>query len=394
MENEKLESLGIVGTVGVPAKYGGFETLVHYLVSNLNNQYDMTVYCSQSAYKEEEQISQWNGAKLKYIPLQANGYQSILYDLWSMIHALRNNDYLLILGVSAGLFIPFLKLFTKKKFIFNIDGLEWRRPKWNWFARKYLLLSEKVVCKYADEIITDNRILQEYVKIRYSRQSHLIEYGADHTKKRPIPEVMLNTFPFLKNKYAFKVARIEPENNIHMILEACLEVPDLDIVLVGNWEASSYGRKLRAYYKQFRHFHLLDPIYESNHLDALRSNAYVYLHGHSAGGTNPSLVEAMYLRLPVLAFDAIFNRVTTNNQAIFFNNSQELVDILKNVEKLPLKTISKNLKIIADKKYTWKNISNKYAKVISGKTLNEYQIPEINPGQLIWFKKRPEVVEV
>ncbi len=160
MKRRELKSLGIVGTVGVPAKYGGFETLAHHLVLNLNKQFNITVYCSESAYEEKERVSQWQGAQLEYIPLKANGSQSILYDLWSMIRGIKQNDYLLILGVSAGIFIPILKLFTKKKFIFNIDGLEWRRPKWNWLAKKFLLWSEKIVCKHADEIVTDNRILQ------------------------------------------------------------------------------------------------------------------------------------------------------------------------------------------------------------------------------------------
>lgn len=375
MESEKLETLGIIGSVGVPAKYGGFETLVHYLVLNLNKQFNMTVYSSKTAYKEEERVSEWEGAKVKYIPLQANGYQSVFYDLWSMIHALKYCNYLLILGLSAGIFIPILKLFSKKKFIVNIDGLEWRRPKWNWFARTFLLFSERMVCKYADEIVTDNRILQEYVKIRYSRESRLIEYGADHTAPRPISDKTLATFPFLKEGYAFKVARIEPENHIHTVLEAFAKNPDLNFVLVGNWDASNYGKKLRAHYKKLDHIYLLDPIYDIKQLDSLRSNAKVYIHGHSAGGTNPSLVEAMYLKLPVIAFDAIFNRVTTNNQAIFFETAQELSGILKSLERYPLFAISDNLKAIADKKYTWKSISNNYARVITGRSKENIFVP-------------------
>ncbi len=382
MKRRELKSLGIVGTVGVPAKYGGFETLAHHLVLNLNKQFNITVYCSESAYEEKERVSQWQGAQLEYIPLKANGSQSILYDLWSMIRGIKQNDYLLILGVSAGIFIPILKLFTKKKFIFNIDGLEWRRPKWNWLAKKFLLWSEKIVCKHADEIVTDNRILQEYVKIRYSRESHLIEYGADHTQKRALSSKILETFPFLKDKYAFKVARIEPENHIHTVLEAFAKVKDQTLVLVGNWNASYYGEKLRKYYKQFENLHLLDPIYETSQLDVLRSNAHIYIHGHSAGGTNPSLVEAMSLELPVIAFDAIFNRVTTNNQAVFFNDAKELEDILKKIEGYPLFTIAEKLKKVADRKYTWKSISSKYAKVFFGKTLNEIQLPELKPVRI------------
>ncbi|MFT5166908.1 MAG: hypothetical protein ACI8P3_002140 [Saprospiraceae bacterium] len=377
MGNVNLEKLGIIGSVGVPAKYGGFETLVHHLVLNLNDQFDMTIYSSKAAYKEQERVSTWNGAKIKYIPLQANGYQSVFYDLWSMLDALRYNQYLLILGVSAGIFIPILKLFTKKKFIVNIDGLEWRRPKWNRFAKTFLLFSEKMVCRYADEIITDNRILKEYVKIRYSRDSRLIEYGADHTQKRKINEGSRIQFPFLDDDYAFKVARIEPENHIHTILDAFSKKADLNFVLVGNWDSSKYGKKLRAYYNQFEHLYLLDPIYKTEILDVLRSNAYIYVHGHSAGGTNPSLVEAMYLKLPIISFDAIFNRVTTDNQAIFFGNAKELAHILTHIKEYPLYSISENLKAIADKKYNWNIISIRYAKAIRNEVEEEIYIPQL-----------------
>ena len=373
---QQRKSLGIVGTVGVPAKYGGFETLVHHLVKNLNGQFDITVYSSKPAYPEEERLEEWEGAKIKYIPLKANGYQSVLYDLWSMIHCLFRCDILLVLGVSAGLFIPILKLFfPKKRIIVNIDGLEWRRPKWQWFAKMYLLLSERIACTFADEIITDNRILKEYAKIRYNVEGCLIEYGADHTQHRRIEEEDLEQYPFLREQYAFSVTRIEPENNVHVMLEAFAKFGEKHFVLVGNWESSRYGKELKAHYQHFEHLHLLDPIYETERLDVLRSNAHYYVHGNSAGGTNPSLVEAMYLKLPVLAFDVIFNRVTSNNQAIYYNNAEELHQIIANIDDYPLFAVAENLKAIANKQYTWKNISQRYAAVIEGKEAVPVFIP-------------------
>ena len=144
--NTLLPKLAIIGTVGVPAKYGGFETLVHYLVKNLNKRLDITVYCSEKSYSEEERVPTWNGAKLHYIPLKANGLQSIIYDLWSILHALRYADTLLILGVSGCMFLPIIKMFSKKRIIVTIDGLEWRRPKWNWFAKRFLMfIADRIV---------------------------------------------------------------------------------------------------------------------------------------------------------------------------------------------------------------------------------------------------------
>ena len=232
--------------------------------------------------------------------------------------------------------------------------------------KMFLLFSERIACGFADEIITDNRILKEYVKIRYNRSSRLIEYGADHTKYRLIEDNDLKKYPFLTHPYGFKVTRIEPENNIHLILEAFSKLPKQHFVLVGNWDENRYGKLLRERYGRFKNLHLLDPIYNIEKLDVLRSNARFYIHGNSAGGTNPSLVEAMYLKLPVVAFDAIFNRVTTNNQAIYFNNVEELYRIISRIDKYPLFAVAENLKVIANKQYTWKNISNRYARVILG----------------------------
>ncbi len=379
MKNIDLPRLGIIGTVGVPAKYGGFETLVHHLVLNLNKEFDITVYNSKKAYKIEERVKEWNGAKMVYMPFRANGFQSIFYDLFSMFHALKRTDFILVLGVSAGLFFPLIKLFSKKRIVINIDGLEWRRPKWNWFAKTFLLLSEMVACRFADEIITDNRILKEYVKIRYNRISSLIEYGADHTNPQEVGVQNRLNYTFLNKKYAFKVSRIEPENNIEMILQAFSEYVDLDLVLVGNWGDSNYGKKIKKAYQQFENLHLLDPIYEIRALDVLRSNAYIYVHGHSAGGTNPSLVEAMYLQIPILSFDAIFNRVTTNNQAIYFSDIKGLQYILKNLDNYPLLAVAKKLKEIADQQYTWSIISSRYAKVIDENYSPPIKIPEQVP---------------
>ena len=357
-------TLGIVGTVGVPAKYGGFETLVHHLVIHLHDRFDMTVYCSKKAYNEEERMDEFNGAKLEYIPLNANGAQSIFYDLWSLILALRTCDAALVLGVSGCIFLPIIKLFTRKKIMVNIDGLEWRRPKWGRFAKRFLLFSEKMACKYADEIVTDNRILKEYVKIRYSRDSRLIEYGADHVAKVQKRAKDAIRYPFLNKKYAFKVARIEPENNIHIILEAFSKLPYQPLALVGNWNNSQYGKDLKARFSQFKHLYLLDPIYQSEELNLLRSNAHFYVHGHSAGGTNPSLVEAMFLGLPIVSYDVIYNRVTTNNQAIFFESGIDLYQIVGNIDFQPLAQVAENLKLIAERKYTWKKMAMLYGDVV------------------------------
>lgn len=353
------KKIAIIGTVGLPSNYGGFETLTEYLTKHVATQYDITVYCSSKSYKTK--LKTHNNAKLKYLPLNANGVQSILYDIVSTFNALFYADVLLILGVSGCIVLPFIKLISSKKIIVNIDGLEWKRDKWGKAAKWFLKYSEKLAVKYADHVVADNKVIQQYVKDAYGINSALIAYGADHSSKIAITAESKTKYPFLSDKYAFKVCRIEPENNIHLILKAFSKHNNLNLVIVGNWENSSYGAQLKLEYGAYKNIYLLDTIYNQQELNQLRSNCYVYVHGHSAGGTNPSLVEAMYLKLPIIAFGVNYNRETTAHKAIYFEDVNSLEFILKNLQKYNLETVCEALKKEADACYRWAIISNQYA---------------------------------
>ncbi len=366
MKNNQVK-LGIIGTVGIPAKYGGFETLAQQLVLNLAKDLDITVYNSKKEYPAEDRINEWNGAKIKYMPFSANGVQSVIYDIICMIHALIFCDVLLILGVSGCLFLPIVKLFPYKKVIVNIDGLEWRRSKWSPLAKRFLKLSERFAVTFADQIVGDNQAIKDYVKTEYGIQAQLIEYGGDHASPQAMSEELLTSFPFLSEDYAFKVCRIEPENNVHLILEAFAKHEEFPLVIIGNWNKSTYGKDLRAKYQNYKNIFILDPIYDSCRLNAIRSNATIYVHGHSAGGTNPSLVEAMYLGLPIIAFDVVYNRVTTEDQAIFFKYEDQLIDVLNLIHYVPLGQIAFEMEKIANKRYRWEIIANKYFNAVLGK---------------------------
>ena len=206
------KSVSVVGTVGVPACYGGFESLVENLLDYTPENIEYTVFCSKRNYHEYLDI--YKGAKLKYLSLSANGVQSILYDIRSMWLG-RKSDIILVLGVSGGMFLPFLRLFSKAKIITNIDGQEWKRDKWNCVARILLKKSEKSAVKYSDFVIGDNKGIIDYVKTEYKKDAILITYGSDNAKKVN-KENFLTEFPFLAKPYAVAVCRIEPENNIHL----------------------------------------------------------------------------------------------------------------------------------------------------------------------------------
>jgi hypothetical protein len=169
--------ISIIGTAGIPAKYGGFETLAENLVNNNLSQVQYTVFCSAKMY--ETRPNTYKGAVLKYINLSANGINSILYDLICMLCSLRS-DVMLILGVSGSLFLPFIRLLYRGKIITNIDGIEWKRNKWNKLARFILHISEWAAVKFSDVVIGDNQGIIDYISREYKKNAVLIEYGADH----------------------------------------------------------------------------------------------------------------------------------------------------------------------------------------------------------------------
>ena len=359
----KKRTVAIIGTVGVPANYGGFETLAEHLIDHMGNQYDIHVYCSGKKYRKEERKDSYKNARLHYIPLEANGIQSIPYDTWSIIHALFFADVLLVLGVSGAWLLPFVKLFSKKKIIISIDGIEWKRNKWNMLAKWYLFWAEGLAVKYSHIDISDNEAIQDYTAQRYGTLSRIIEYGADHTIPKNA-DAGYSEYPFMAHPYAFKVCRIEPENNVHVVLKAFSEMPEYRLVMVGNWENSEYGRNLKETYESFANITILDPIYDQQKLDLIRSNAILYIHGHSAGGTNPSLVEAMYLGLPIITFGVSYNKVTTENKALYFNTEEDLKHIIQSSKLSDIQKLGVNMGEIAKRRYNWKLIADKYNSLV------------------------------
>ena len=194
--------------------------------------------------------------------------------------------------------------------------------------------------------------------------SRLIEYGADHTSYVPLTNEIVEKYPFLAGDYAFKVCRIEPENNIKEVLVAFQNYEKMPLVMVGNWNHSAYSRGVYNEFKDVPNLFFLQPIYDSYLLNALRSNCKVYVHGHSAGGTNPSLVEAMHLGLPIIAFDVIYNRITMEHHGRFFENASDLQAQLAAISNAELFQLARTMESIARRRYTWSVIANKYFEAV------------------------------
>lgn len=340
----------------MPANYGGFESLVENLIGEHKSEdVKYTVFCS--ARDMQERLDEYKGAELKYIPLRANGIQSIPYDIWSFMRVQKDSDVILVLGVSGCLILPLYRLFSRKRLVINIDGLEHRREKWGKAARAFLKFSEKMAVRYADVIIADNKGIQDYVKEEYGKESVMIAYGGDHVireAEESFEKDVLDGFGLEAGEYAVTVCRIEPENNCHKILEAFSRT-DRKLIFIGNWNRSEYGRELKARYSQFPDIIIQDPVYDIDKLFVLRKNARMYVHGHSAGGTNPSLVEAMFFGRPILCHDVVYNRESTHGKAYFWSDADELATLLQRND-----LNGEMMKVIADKEYTWKAIAAQY----------------------------------
>lgn len=356
------KKVAIIGTNGIPSKYGGFETLVEYLANYLSSDFDITVYCS-SKFQDSDLVL-YKGVNLCYVNFNANGWQSIFFDFFSLIRCYKNFDKILILGCSGGLFFPMFCSY-KHKFIINIGGLDWKRSKWNFIIQKFLKLSERYAVTGSDFVISDNQGIKEYLLDEYEVDSCVIPYGGDQVFTVNPSQFQIDKYQFIKNLYAFTVARIQPDNNIEMLFKSFNENSLFPLVIVGNWDSSKYGQKLKKEYLNKPNIIILDAIYDQSELNLVRSNCFVYLHGHSAGGTNPALVEAMNLGLPILAYDNVFNRYTTFNQAQYFLSSEDLNNLLKSISMDDLKLNADKMKAISRTEYTWKKVCKDYADIFS-----------------------------
>ena len=260
-----MKKVAIIGTQGVPACYGGFESLVENIIGeNCSPDIEYTVYCSGKDMTKTKHLTTYKGAKLKYVNIHANGMQSIPYDIVSMMRSIWGYDVIMVLGTSGCSFLPIFRLFNRKRLVINIDGLEHRREKWGKLARWVLRTSEAIAVRYADVVVADNKGIQDYVKETYGKDAALIAYGGDHAI-RNIDEAkqleVLKKYNVERGNYAITVCRIEPENNCHQTLEAFAK-SDKRLIFIGNWEHSNYGKELKEKYSSVPNISIVDPVYD------------------------------------------------------------------------------------------------------------------------------------
>jgi glycosyltransferase involved in cell wall biosynthesis len=357
--------LAIVGAVGLPSSYGGFETLAEQLSRQLSKRkYKILVFCTGSP-KDSKGVrpSSSDGADLKYVNWNANGWQSVVYDSISLLQAAPRSSSILVLGVSGCFVLPLIRMFWRRtRIVTNIDGLEWRRKKWGHIAALFLRVSEWFAVQFSHDIISDNQGIKDHIYASYGKKSSLIAYGGDQAAMQATSE--MNSADSEIRSYYLSICRIEPENNIDKILKAFLELSDEQLVIVGNWNASEFGKKLRVSFSGAPNISLKDPVYDQFILQKLKNYSKGYIHGHSAGGTNPSLVEAMHAGKAIFAFDVIYNRYTTYDKAVYWSDSEHLSKSLIDISPQAMESIGKDMKQLARQHYTWDGIAREYQDIL------------------------------
>ena len=354
-----MKQVAIVGTNGIPARYGGFETLAENLVRGLNHRYAFTVYCS--GVPKSDRREGFLGARLIHVPLAANGWQSVPYDVITTLHAMTYADTVLILGPGGGFILP-ANLLARRHIVVNHGGLnEWSREKFTWFQSKFLYWSSHFSSRWSSINIADNSLLKASLKGHFGADAQVIRYGGDHVQPSVSRQPDLDAkHDMVGGAYHLSVARAQEDNNLHLLVDAYRRMPQHRLVIVSNWQASAYGRDIFARNRNVPNVRLLPAIYDPRELDYVRANASLYIHSHSRCGTAPSLVEAMCLGLPVICLDVPTNRETTRSEAVYFGSTDQLVEVVGRLQPEHIRALGNRMASIAREDYQWSTICEQY----------------------------------
>lgn len=322
-EGEPIPSRALIlGTRGIPGAHGGFESFAEDLAGFLRDRgWAVTVYC-QGEPGSAATVYQWNDIRLVRIPTPFRGaIGTIVFDWRCLRHASREEGLPLVLGYNTALFTLLLRL-RGRPVVMNMDGFEWRRRKYNLIQRLWLYLNEWAGCWTATHLVADHPEIARHLEARVSSgRITMIPYGA-RSVPRADPAV-LHELGLQPRHYALLIARPEPENSVLETVRAFSSVGrPIPLVVLGRYDRHvRYQRKvLDAAGPEVR---FLGAIYERATVDALRRHASFYVHGHTVGGTNPALVEALGAGVPVLAHDNVFNRWVAGQAAVYFTDEEE-----------------------------------------------------------------------
>jgi len=397
--------IAFIGSRGIPAKYGGFETFAEGLSTKLVKKgYDITVTCEYEP--PESRFKDYKGVKLDYFPIKPpNNYflrkfYENISDIYFLMKLSRNYDLIYFLGIEVGMFLFIPHILNKAlKLVVNIDGVMWDRTKFNKFERWLLKVNHIFATVFADTIVADAEEMKKYVEPKYHQKTVFIPYGINVPLKIPWKEKNLEKLKNLRDQFSSKinisditmygayislkvqhemnnkyldlspkeywllVARLEPENNIHTIVKAFSNSnAKYPLVIVGDFTDKAYKKEVYSLIKNYQNIYFLGGIYDIKLLDMLRQNCFAYFHGHTVGGTNPSLLEAMSMENVIVAHGNQFNKEVCGNTAIYFEDSiilKEKIELIENNPRNYQKLKNEALYRVKNR-YLWNKIVAEY----------------------------------
>ena len=316
------KQLSILGTRGIPAAHGGFETFAEYLAQFLVERgWDVVVYC-QTHGSGEILAHKWRGVTLIDVPVTQEGaLGTIVYDWKSVIHAANSDRLILTLGYNTALFNLRFRI-GRKVNIINMDGIEWKRGKWKAHERAWLYLNERLGCLIGNHLIADHPEIEKHLQTRVSsRKITMIPYGAEEITAAD--ETLLQELGLTPGGFVLVVARPEPENSILEIVQAfSARRRGVRLVVLGNLNPGENPYHRAVLEAAGDEVIFPGAIYDKVVLAALRFHSRLYIHGHTVGGTNPSLVEALGAGSAVLAHDNAYNRWVAGRGAAYFSDRE------------------------------------------------------------------------
>ena len=391
-----MKHVFIVGSKGIPTKYGGFETFVDKLTEYKKSdqiQYHVSAIQDNDDYNPDKVTYEYNGAHCFNIKQRINSAaKAIFYDVDSIKYSLNyikeNKIEDFVIYVLACRIGPYIRKYKRKihklggKLYVNPDGHEWKRSKWNKWIRRYWKHSEKKMVKHADLLICDSQGIEKYIKTEYKKynpKTLFIPYGAEtspSTLADDDPKVVewFGKFNIRYGQYYLMVGRFVPENNYETVIKEFMKsYTKKDLVIISDHENSPLYDLFTNEYKisDDHRIKLVGSLYDQELLKKIRENAYAYIHGHSVGGTNPSLLESLARTDVNLVYDVSFNKEVAKDGAIYWTEEYALLrNIIKRCDEA---SIDKRYELGLQAKariegfYTWEHITDQYEELFLGK---------------------------
>jgi glycosyltransferase involved in cell wall biosynthesis len=360
-DRKAIIRIGILGTRGIPNNYGGFEQFAEKFATRMAAKgHELYVYTSHNHPYKGHRFENVSLIKCFDPEYRMGTAGQFVYDLNCVLDSRKRAfDILLQLGYTSSTVWSWA-MPGKALIVTNMDGLEWKRTKYSKATQWFLLQAERWGAKHSDQLIADSPGIQDYLQHKYQVDAFYIPYGADVYVPADNRASQLNAYRLRAYEYDLVVARFEPENNIETVLKSYATITTRKLVLVGNYDATGFGRQCYRNYSKYEHIRFIGAVYGEETLNELRYYSRLYVHGHSVGGTNPSLLEAMACHALIVAHDNVFNRSVLEEAAFYFLNEHELINIIERADSKDMHRhwLEANKKKVVNE-YNWDRITNK-----------------------------------